>query len=217
MPKQARLGGPKRSEAEARLAALLPIMRELGGLSDGDASRELNKRGVPTMNGGAWRPDGFQVARLRKRLGLDRKQDRESELIERIYKRMRENLAAHFGPASANDEKLLDVTAWAATAVYRKELLLDREPIDLTQVTSEQYREYKRDRGMLGALLNVLRIASDTFELVPPRELPHATKSRATAIFENLEILAKVESSRLPRDVTTDVTPDATPMRDTAS
>jgi hypothetical protein len=198
MRKRAKVGGPKKAEAAERYAALASIMPELDGLSDGDASRELNKRDIPTMNGGRWRPDGFQIGRLRQRLGGDSERKR----IRRIYDEVRKNLVAHFGPTNANDERLLDATAWVATAVYRKEQLFNLAS-DLSGVTSELYRQYKRDRGMLGALLNTLRIASDTFELVPPRQLPLATKSRATLIFEDMEVLARVEAAVAPKAVAT--------------
>ena len=41
-------------EAKARAEALRPLLAELAGMSANALAVELNKRGVPTPNGGAW-------------------------------------------------------------------------------------------------------------------------------------------------------------------
>ena len=49
-----------------RAQRLAPIMAELSGLSARAAAEELNRRGIPTANGGKWQ--AVQVIRIRGRL-----------------------------------------------------------------------------------------------------------------------------------------------------
>jgi DNA invertase Pin-like site-specific DNA recombinase len=54
-------------KARERAEALRPLFTELAGLSANALSRELNRRGVPTVTGRPWSP--VMVIRVRKRLG----------------------------------------------------------------------------------------------------------------------------------------------------
>jgi DNA invertase Pin-like site-specific DNA recombinase len=55
-----------RDEAKARAEALRPVLEELKGMSANAIAAELNKRNVPTPNGGSWR--AIAVIRVQRRL-----------------------------------------------------------------------------------------------------------------------------------------------------
>jgi DNA invertase Pin-like site-specific DNA recombinase len=59
-------GIANRDEAKARAEALRPILAELNGLSARAIAVELNKRNVPTPNGGPWH--SMTVIRVQRRL-----------------------------------------------------------------------------------------------------------------------------------------------------
>jgi Recombinase len=54
------------NEANKRARELRPILTELAGLSANKVAAELNRRGVPTPQGGQWH--ALTVIRLRQRL-----------------------------------------------------------------------------------------------------------------------------------------------------
>lgn len=188
-----------RAEWSKKAEDLRPLLAgEFYGLNDSSVARELNRRGIPSLNGGRWKDNS--VSRLRKKLGITARR----KLTLRIYRGLRENLSDHFGgPMTTENSRLLDATAWAATATYRAEQIFNLAP-DLSTVTAEIFREYKRQRELLGALLGALRIASDVFEKRNPPEHPRQSKSRATAIYEDVEIFARVEAELSPRIATAD-------------
>jgi hypothetical protein len=194
----ANVGPPTKEVAAARLAELRPIMVELSYLSDDAVVRELNARGVLSLKGAKWSHE-IQITRLRKRLGLVRQSRASRKLTEHVYRQILKNLSIHFGPQSRTaDKRLVECAAQTATEVYRVEQVFNLAS-DLSQITAEVFREYRRQRVLLGRLLDCLRVASDVFE-----RLPRAPKSRATLIFEDVEILVKVEGAIAPKMATTD-------------
>ncbi len=59
-------GIANRDEAKARAAALRPLLEELAGMSSNAIAIELNKRQIPTPNGGIWHAGS--VIRVQRRL-----------------------------------------------------------------------------------------------------------------------------------------------------
>jgi hypothetical protein len=183
---------PTKQETEDHLTTMLPHMLRLDGLSDPDTAAELNRLGIQTIHGDRWGRDGFQVMRLRAQM-------RAKFVGVLVYHAIRDNLALHFGAASfSNKDALLDAAASYATHVYRKERIFNlASDAELSRLPVEEYQDYKRERGTLGALLYVLRAASGSVDIVPSNERVHVPKPRAAVIFEDVKTLARVEVARV--------------------
>lgn len=185
-------------QRENRATALRVLLAspDLLRLNDNACSVELNRRRIPTIDGSRlWQ--AVQVRRLRARplppeappeaLSAG---DKRRQRLERSFRALRGNIERHFGSdRDGLDNDLISYAAWIATIVQHHSHFIGYqlrrdEPL---AISADTYRSYKRHCAILARLIEVLTIASDTFERGSLKSGPTLTLEEAAEILRDLE------------------------------
>ena len=191
-----RLTSEQRKNRAVELRTLLSDP-DLARLNDNAAAAELNRRGVPALSGGEWQ--GVQITRLRARPGVQSgdRLEKQHDALERSFRANLKNLTIHFGTATSLDTDLIKYVAWIATTVQH---LTYAWRAGASSITALDVRTFKRHRAMLAGLIDVVRIASDSFGHGAPASLPRASTPGVVLILERADqILAEIEAAAAPR------------------
>jgi hypothetical protein len=194
-----RRGGPTKTEQARRRAELLPIMRELSALGDYAAAKELNRRGVKAMRGGAWKDN--QVSRIRRQLHL------ENEQAVRVarFRKIRSDLIKFFGEPSPPVADLIVRTAcWTGYVVDRFNQVHSQRAENLrfnranpesaravAALPADVWRQYKRDIALLTVSIELAQIASDAFASAAQKSLLWEILQTGTGIAAEFELAMK--------------------------